>query len=79
MVASRPTVCIAGVTTIEFRVADVTFNVAEPLTEPEVAVMVTFDEAALAVTRPVPLTGAEPGTEDVHWAAEVMSSELPSL
>jgi hypothetical protein len=67
------------VTTIELRVAEVTLSVAEPLTEPEVAVIVTFEVGALAVTRPLPLTGAEPGTDEVHCAAEVMSSVLPSL
>lgn len=60
-------------------VAEVTFRVAEPLTEPAEAVMVTFEATELVVTKPLLLTETEPGTEDVQFALAVMSSVLPSL
>jgi hypothetical protein len=51
---------LAGVTTIDFRVAAATVKVIEPTTLPEVAVM-TLVPADFAVTSPAPLTVATAG------------------
>jgi hypothetical protein len=70
----------AGVTAMETTVAPVTVNEAVPLTEPDVAVMVTVP-VATPVTRPVVSTPATEVVEDDHvtdgksWV--LPSSKLP--
>jgi hypothetical protein len=68
----------AGVTAIETRVAAVTFNVVDPATLPEVAVMVVVP-TPVAVASPALEIVATPAAEDVHVAVLVRFCVLPSL
>src|SRR5271157_4853384 len=60
----------AGVTAIDTRVAAVTVRLAEPLIEPDVALMVLLP-AASAVARPPPLMVAVEGALEVQVAVVV--------
>jgi hypothetical protein len=68
---------LTGVTEMEDRVAEVTVRVVLPEIVPEVAVMVAVP-AATAVTRPVLLTVATVGLEDLQATCFVMSKLVPS-
>jgi hypothetical protein len=56
----------------------VTVTLAELVTVPEVALMFELPNA-LAVTKPVALTGATAGVEDDQVTVAVMSCEVPSV
>ena len=62
----------AGVTAIDTMVAGVTVRLLEPLTEPDVALMLAFPTAT-AVTRPLADTVAVATEEELHVAVLVRS------
>lgn len=69
---------MAGVTAIELSTGAMTVRAVEPLTEPEVAVMVVVPSAALDA-RPVLLMGATVAIEEVQAAVLLRSLVVPSL
>jgi hypothetical protein len=66
---------LAGVIEIDAKVATVTFTVVEPLTPPNVALMVA-DPEATPVTKPVELTVAMVISDEAQLAESVMVSVL---
>ena len=70
-------VALAGVIDIETRTGVVTVTLAEPLTVPDVALILAVP-SRLPITNPA-LTGATVGEEDVHVAEVVRSCVLPSV
>jgi hypothetical protein len=72
VVVPKGVVGIAGVTVIESKAAEVTTNVVEPLIGPELAVIVVCPAEAL-LAKPVRLTVATLGLEDIQVAVLVMS------
>lgn len=68
---------LAGVTAIEFNTAEVTVSTVDPLTAPNVAVIVVDPTAALEA-RPVLLMGATVPLEVVQVAVPVRSEVVPS-
>jgi hypothetical protein len=68
-----------GVTAIEASVAAVTVNVADPLTEPEVAVIGAVPCETLVARPTVELNVATVGVFELHCAVLVMFCVLPSL
>jgi len=69
---------VAGVTAIETSVAAVAVSVADPLTEPDVAVIVAVPCATL-VASPVVVMVATAGVLELHCTVLVMFCVLPSL
>jgi hypothetical protein len=69
---------VPGVTAIEVNTAEVTVNVAEPLTVPEVAVMVALPCATLVASPPLPTVATE-GFEEIQLALEVRFCVVPLL
>jgi len=69
---------LAGVTTIEVRVAAVTVRDVEPLIDPDVAVMIVAPAATL-VARPELLIVAALVAEELHTTELVMFWVLPLL
>jgi hypothetical protein len=69
---------VAGVTAIDTSVATVVVSVADPLTEPDVAVMVAVPCATL-VARPVGVMVATAGVLELHCREPLMFCVLPSL
>ena len=76
-VAPPGTLGLAGVTAMEDRVAEVTVRVVLPATVPEVAVMVVVPAEA-AVARPVLLTVATDGLDEVQVTCVVISKLVVS-
>ncbi len=72
------TLADCGVMAIETRDAVVTVRTVEPVTDPEVALMVAVPVAML-VARPVLLTVAVEVASELHVAVEVRFCELPSV
>ena len=73
---------LAGVTAIETRAAAPTVSVAEPLTEPRVAVMVVCPEPALVASPFVPaelLMVATAAAVELQVTVVVMFCVLPSV
>jgi hypothetical protein len=68
---------LAGVTDMEDRVAEVTVRVVLPKTIPEAALMVVVP-AVTAVARPLPLTVAITGFEELQATCVVTSRVVPS-
>jgi len=68
---------LAGVTDMEDRVAEVTVRVVLPKTFPEAALMVVVP-AVTAVARPLPLTVAITGFEELQVTCVVTSRVVPS-
>jgi hypothetical protein len=68
---------LAGVTEMEDRVAEFTVRVVLPEILPEMAVMVEVP-AATAVARPLPLTVATEGLDEVQLTCVVISWLVPS-
>jgi hypothetical protein len=66
-----------GVTNMKARMAEVTVRVLFPEIVPEVAVMVAVP-AATAVARPLPLTVATDGLEELQVTCAVTSRPVPS-
>jgi hypothetical protein len=69
---------LAGVTAIETRVAAVTVSVVDPVTLPEVAVMVVVP-TPVDVANPAFEIVATPAAEELHVAVPVRFCVLPSL
>ena len=72
------TEALAGVTEIEVKTAAVTVKVAEPVIEPDLAVMVVLP-GATAVASPVVLTVAIVVADEVHLTVLVRFCVLPLL
>lgn len=70
---------VAGETAIETRVAAVTVIVVDPLTEPEVAVIVVLPCATVVARPAVELIVATAGVFELHCTVTVMFCVLPSL
>ena len=68
---------LTGVTDMKDRIAEVTVRVLFPEIIPEVAVMVAVP-AATAVARPLPLTVATDGLEELQVTCVVTSRVVPS-
>lgn len=72
------TEAVVGVMAIEVRTAAVAVNVAEPLMEPDVAVIVAVPAATL-VARPALLTVATEVADDFHVEVLVRTCVVPLL
>lgn len=71
------TLGLAGVTTMEDKVAEVTIRVVPPETSPEVAVMIVVP-AVRPLAKPVTLTVATAVSDDLQVARAVISLVVPS-
>ena len=76
MVTPKGMLGLAGVISIEVRVAEVTVRLALAETPSKLAVMVVVP-VATAVARPLPLMVATEGSEELQAALEVTSSVFP--
>jgi copper chaperone CopZ len=70
---------VAGVTAIDTSVAAVTVRVTDPLTEPDVAVIVVVPCATLVASPVVEAMVAPVGSFELHCTVPVMFCVLPSL